>query len=95
MFAVARFEAEFPLGLPEEYGISGGAFVDVGSLWGLDDAAGATGVVDDSAELRAAIGVSLFWETPIGPLRFNFSKPLKKQDYDLEQNFNLTISTEF
>ncbi|WP_108482119.1 outer membrane protein assembly factor BamA [Oceaniglobus ichthyenteri] len=95
MFAVARFEAEFPLGLPEEYGISGGAFVDVGSLWGLDDTAGAGGIVDDSAALRASIGVSLFWDTPIGPLRFNFSKPLKKEDYDLEQNFNLTISTEF
>ncbi|MFP4275024.1 MAG: outer membrane protein assembly factor BamA, partial [Paracoccaceae bacterium] len=36
MFAVARFEAEFPLGLPEEYGVSGGLFYDVGSLWGLD-----------------------------------------------------------
>ncbi len=96
MFAVARLEAEFPLGLPEEYGITGGAFVDVGSVWGLDDTAGAGGVtVDDSAALRASIGVSVFWNTPIGPLRFNFSKPLQKEDYDREQNFNLTISTEF
>jgi outer membrane protein insertion porin family len=31
---VARFEAAFPLGLPEEYGISGGVFYDVGSVWG-------------------------------------------------------------
>ena len=31
---MARFEAEFPLGLPEEYGILGGAFLDVGSVWG-------------------------------------------------------------
>ncbi|WP_226781070.1 outer membrane protein assembly factor BamA [Oceaniglobus trochenteri] len=96
LYAVARFEAEFPLGLPEEYGISGGAFVDVGSVWGLDNTVGAGGLeVDDDAALRAAIGVSLFWDTPIGPLRFNFSKPLKKESYDKEQNFNLTISTEF
>ncbi len=33
MFAVARFEADFPVGLPEEYGITGGAFLDVGSVW--------------------------------------------------------------
>jgi len=95
LFAVARFEAEFPVGLPEEYGISAGAFLDVGSVWSLEDTAGATGPIDDDAKLRAAIGVSLFWETPIGPLRFNFSKPLKKESFDREQNFNLTISTEF
>ncbi|NCO21996.1 MAG: outer membrane protein assembly factor BamA [Rhodobacterales bacterium] len=94
LFAVARFDAEFPLGLPEEYGITGGAFLDVGSVWSLEDTAG-IGVVDDSAHLRAAIGVSLLWETPIGPLRFNFSSPLQKQTYDKVQNFNLTISTQF
>lgn len=93
MFAVARFEADFPLGLPEEYGIKGGAFLDVGSVWGLDDTLG--GTVDDSLKLRSAIGVSILWDTPIGPLRFNFSKALKKESYDKEQSFDLTISTKF
>ncbi|WP_099823697.1 outer membrane protein assembly factor BamA [Oceaniglobus indicus] len=96
MFAVARLEAEFPLGIPEEYGISGGVFFDAGTVWGLDDTIGAGGVaVDDSAHLRSSIGVSVFWDTPIGPLRFNFAKALVKEDYDDEQNFNLTISTRF
>jgi outer membrane protein insertion porin family len=90
-FAVARFEAEFPLGLPEEYGITGGVFADVGSVWGLDN----PGVVDDSLNLRSSIGVSVFWNTPIGPLRFNFSKALQKEDYDEEQTFDLTVSTRF
>ena len=30
-FAVARFEAEFPLGIPDEYGLSGGLFYDIGN----------------------------------------------------------------
>ncbi|MGL4310731.1 MAG: outer membrane protein assembly factor BamA [Paracoccaceae bacterium] len=94
-FAVARFEAEFPIGLPEEYGLTGGAFLDVGSVWSLDDTAGAGGTVDDSMNLRSAVGLSLFWTTPIGPLRFNFSKALAKEDYDEEQSFDLTISTRF
>jgi outer membrane protein insertion porin family len=94
-FAVARFEAEFPLGLPEEYGIRGGAFFDIGSVWGLDDVAGAGGAVDDKLRLRSSVGVSLLWDTPLGPLRFNFSKALKKQTYDREQSFDLTISTKF
>ncbi|MCY4336441.1 MAG: outer membrane protein assembly factor BamA [Litoreibacter sp.] len=94
-FAVARFEAEFPLGLPEEYGISGGAFLDVGSLWGLDDVNGATGIVDDSANIRATVGVSIFWDTQIGPLRFNFSEALVKEPYDETRSFDLTVFTRF
>jgi outer membrane protein insertion porin family len=95
MFAVARFEADFPVGLPEEYGITGGAFFDVGSVWSLDNTAGNGGEVDDSFNPRASVGLSVFWTTPIGPLRFNFSRAVKKEDYDKEQTFDLTISTKF
>jgi outer membrane protein insertion porin family len=91
LFAVARFEAEFPLGLPEEYGISGGVFADVGSVWGLDS----PGTVDDAMHMRSAVGVSLFWDSILGPLRFNFSKAVNKETYDKEQSFDFTISTQF
>ncbi|MBV7379495.1 outer membrane protein assembly factor BamA [Maritimibacter dapengensis] len=92
-FAVARAEAQFPLGLPEEYGISGGVFADVGTLWGLDNNLG--GTIDDSMYLRATVGASLFWDTPVGPLRFNYAIPLRKQPYDNENRFEVTISTSF
>ncbi|PLL13751.1 outer membrane protein assembly factor BamA [Tabrizicola sp. TH137] len=98
MFAVARFEADFPLGLPEEYGVSGGVFFDVGSVWSLDNINGGSAganPVDDSMNLRSSVGVSIFWDTPVGPLRLNFAKPLVKEDYDLEQTFDLTVSTRF
>ncbi|MBN2630618.1 MAG: outer membrane protein assembly factor BamA [Rhodobacteraceae bacterium] len=102
-FAVARFEADFPLGLPEEYGITGGLFLDVGSVWGLDGGANTavdpvTGVstpIDTGFNARAAVGLSVLWDAPIGPLRFNLSKALQKEDYDKEQSFDLTISTKF
>lgn len=92
-FAVARLEAEFPIGLPEEYGITGGLFADIGSVWGLDNTLG--GTIDDSMNLRSSIGVSIFWTTPIGPLRFNFAKAINKESYDKEQTFDLTVSTKF
>jgi len=98
IFAVARFEAEFPVGLPEEYGISGGLFLDVGSVWSLDNINGGAGGgsrVDDSMNLRSAVGFSVFWDTPVGPLRLNFSRALVKESYDRDQNFDLTISTQF
>ena len=36
-FAAARLESRFPLGGSQDIGISGGLFLDVGSIWGLDD----------------------------------------------------------
>lgn len=96
-FAVARFEAEFPIGLPEEYGISGGVFYDIGTVWGYDGTTTAAGssIVSTDASLRHVVGVSVFWDTPIGPLQFNFSKALVKETFDDEQTFNLTIRTQF
>lgn len=92
-YAVARFETEFPLGLPEELGINGGLFFDIGSVWDLDNTNG--GAVDDTMHLRSSAGISIFWKTPIGPLRFNFSQALQKESYDKVRNFDLTISTQF
>ncbi|HEV8033362.1 outer membrane protein assembly factor BamA [Yoonia sp.] len=93
-FSVLTLETEFPLGLPSEYGITGGAFIDYGSVWDV-------GVADDSSILsndpiaRSVAGLSIFWTTPIGPLRFNFTEPLDVQDFDKTRNFDVTISTNF
>jgi len=94
-YAVARFEAAFPLGLPDEYGITGGVFADFGSVWGLDDTAGTGGPVDDGFNLRSAIGVSVFWDTVIGPLRFNFSHDLASEVYDEPRSFDFTVEARF
>jgi len=102
MFAVARLEANFPIGLPEEYGVSGGVFMDVGSLWGLDDLDGGL-IAGDGLDLvttsgfnlRAVIGVSLFWKTAIGPLRFNFSRVVRGPSYDEAESISMTIGTSF
>lgn len=96
LFLAARFEAEFPLGLPEELGISGGLFYDIGNLWNLDDVDLSGGdVVGENGSFRHVIGFSIFWDTALGPLRLNFSNALRKEDFDEEQSFDLTISTTF
>jgi outer membrane protein insertion porin family len=89
-------EAEFPIGLPEEYGITGGVFYDAGSLWdvGAPDAL-MVNVESNDFIVRQVLGASIFWDTPIGPLRFNWSEIIAKEDQDSEQSFELTISTEF
>ncbi|MDU8941905.1 outer membrane protein assembly factor BamA [Ovoidimarina sediminis] len=96
-FVSARFEFGFPIGLVEDAGISGGLFLDVGSVWGLDNTNGAGGVdsVDDGFNLRSSIGLSIFWETALGPLVFNFSEAIKSESYDKTRSFDVTVSTRF
>jgi outer membrane protein insertion porin family len=94
-FAVAKFEAEFPIGIPDEYGISSGAFYDVGSIWGVDTR-NATGLIrSKDFKARHVVGVSMFWTSPFGPLRLNWSTALEKEPGDVEQSFDLTVRTEF
>ena len=105
-YAVARFETMFPSGLPEEYGIDFGTFFDVGSVWGLDASTkrsadtvptleNQSSVIYDDFNLRAVVGVSLFWSTPIGPLRFNWTNALNAEPNDVERTFDLTVSSSF
>ncbi len=94
-FAALKLDAEFPLGLPEEYGITGGAFYDIGALWDVDTT-GATGpLASTSFNTRQAIGLSVIWQSPFGPLRFNFSHALQKEPGDKTQAFDLSIASTF
>ena len=96
LYVAARLEAEFPLGLPEEHGISGAMFYDIGNLWNLNDVNTAGGsVIGEGGSIRHVIGFGLLWSTPVGPLRFNFTDALRKETFDREQSFDFTLSTSF
>ena len=49
----------------------------------------------DSLSLRAMLGASVFWESPFGPIRFDFTKPLRQFDFDDRQSFQFTTRTRF
>jgi outer membrane protein insertion porin family len=96
-FAVARLEAEFPIGLPEEYGLTAGAFLDYGSVWDVGRLGSLTedDVLYNEFTPRAVVGLSIFWTTPFGPLRFNFTEALMAEEEDEPRFFDLTVSTNF
>ena len=90
-----------PNPLPEQYGVRIALFTDFGTLGLLDEADKrlASGVLDpsirDELSLRASAGVSIFWRSPMGPLRFDLSQVLVKEDYDNVQQFRFSTSTRF
>lgn len=97
LYAIARTQVTFPIGLPEEYGIYGGVFADAGTVWSLDRTtiSGLGYSIDDSVNLRASVGVSLFWASGFGPIRVNFAYPIMSETGDEKELFRITAQTRF
>lgn len=100
-YVIGTLELTVPNYLPEEYGIRTSLFADVGTLGVLDDryTVTSTGVRDanivDDLELRASAGLSIHWRSPMGPIRFDLSKILSREDYDKTETFRFSTSTQF
>ena len=92
-YVTATLETKFPLGLPEELGVSGALFSDAGYLAGIEEATSAT-VVDDKA-VRVSVGVGIDWKTVVGPLRFDFAVPVSSKSYDRKEVFRFSFRTRF
>lgn len=104
MFWGASFEAQTPLYfLPKEFGLKLAAFVDAGSVWNYkgptswDHGGGniETLTVADSNSVRSSAGVGFLWDSPLGPLRFDFAYALTKESYDRTQIFRFSGGTKF
>jgi outer membrane protein insertion porin family len=101
-YAEGTVELTVPNYLPEQYGINTAIFTQVGTLGSLDKQAKidpTTGLLDsninDALTLRASAGVSVFWKSPMGPLRFDLSDVISKAAYDKTQNFYFSTATRF
>ena len=50
---------------------------------------------EDGLDPRVTAGVSIFWESPFGPIRFDFTKPIVQQNFDDRKSFQFTTRTRF
>ena len=94
-FYTGTAEASFPLGLPKELGITGKAFVDVGSLWGAETNYNYNVNVVDDPTMRIGAGVGVQWVSPFGPIRVDYAWPVQQQYYDKTQNLRFGFGTRF
>src|SRR5579884_749333 len=82
----ASVEFQTPLYfLPKEIGIKAAVFADAGSLWNYEGPTSwsVTGErvevgLDSPSMIRSSVGVGFIWDSPLGPLRFDFAYPLSK-----------------
>ena len=95
VYYVGSVEFLFPLGLPKELGINGILFSDNGTLKGVDPINVKDSAVADSGSIRSSYGISIVWSSPMGPIRLDFSKIARKEEYDETQNFRFSFGTNF
>jgi len=64
------------------------AFTDAGRAFGENEKI-------SLSELRSSVGIGLSWMSPMGPLRFSYALPMKRQDTDKIQRLQFQIGTSF
>lgn len=94
LYGIGTIELSFPLGLPEEFGMKAALFADFGTLGKLNKSDLGPGIVDDLS-LRGSGGVSIFWDSPFGPVRFDFGHAFLKESYDKTESFRFGVGTRF
>ncbi|CAK0773087.1 Outer membrane protein assembly factor BamA [Azospirillaceae bacterium] len=85
-------EVDFPIGLPEEFGIGGHVFTDMGVLGGAENKGASVQSVDS---LRVSSGIGLSWTSPLGPIRIDLATPLMKEPFDKTERFRFSFGTRF
>jgi outer membrane protein insertion porin family len=100
-FWAASYELQTPVFFaPKDFGMRLAAFADAGQLydyrgptsWALT---GETLLLPTDNPVRSSAGVGLIWDSPLGPLRFDFAVPITKASYDRTQVFRFGGGTKF
>ena len=92
VYYVNRNELIFPLGLPDDLGIGGLIFADIGTVYNTSSSGSN---IRDESSLRASAGIGLSWLSPFGPVKFYLSKAILKENYDKKEIFRFSFGTTY
>ncbi len=91
-------ELRFPLPISADLGLSGRAFVDIGSLSEVSRIGPINGVqsqVVADPTPRVGTGVGVSWKTPFGLINIDIAQAVVKRPYDQTQVFRFGFGTRF
>lgn len=91
--AVGSAQVKFPLGLPEEFGMSGQAFTDIGTIGPTDTRD--TVSVNQSSSIRVSPGIGVSWKSPMGPVSADIGYPVVREKFDKKEYFRFNFGTKF
>ena len=92
-------QLNFPIGIPQQFGVKGYVFYDWGTLGPPDlrnfDALHAAGMFDYSSRIRMSHGVGLLWNSPIGEINLSWAWQSSYEPFDRLQRFRFSIGNNF
>jgi outer membrane protein insertion porin family len=97
-YAIGTAQLTFPNFLPEALDIDTSLFTDVGTVGLVDQEAlylAQGRRPEDELALRATAGLSVYWQSPFGPVRIDLSQVLQSESYDREEVFRFSAGTRF
>lgn len=99
MFWGTTVELQYPLFFaPKDFGMKAALFVDAGSVWDYRGITSYTGpgqatqtiTPNDKNIVRSAVGAGVIWDSPFGPLRFDYAIALTK-DKTIDPNTGTSV----
>src|SRR6185437_4913686 len=91
-YYVGTVSLGFPIGLPQELGVTARTFTDFGSLFGIDDVGSQ---IANVPTIRVSAGVGISWASPLGPIRLDLALPIKRESFDKKELFRVSFGTRF
>jgi len=84
---MAYFNFEYVFPIVRDLGLKGVLFYDTGNAWTKDDAY--------FSEMRNSVGAGVRWQSPMGPLRFEWGYNLSPREGEKQSVFEFTIGKAF
>ncbi|MEQ1407833.1 outer membrane protein assembly factor BamA [Neorhizobium sp. Rsf11] len=95
-YFTASAEMSMPMpAFPEDFGLRAAVFADAGTLYGNDVNLGTSTAQGTDMSWRASVGVGVMWASPFGNIRFDYAKPVVKEDFDETQEFRFSMANQF
>ncbi len=92
MYYSGTAQVKFPLSRDSDLPVKGLLFTQIGSLTMIDVSGNN---LSDIGSPRVSVGIGTSWQTPVGPLRIDYSEAVKKQSFDKTQKIYFSFGTRF
>ena len=86
---VGNLELLFPMpGVKSDKSVRLSTFIDVGNVFAANEKL-------SFSDLRSSVGLAVSWFSPVGPLKFSLSKPLRQKPEDKVERFQFLLGRVF
>lgn len=92
-FARGSIDLGMPTPVPAEFGLRAHIFSDIGVIGRPDTTLVGGNVIANDESLHLSAGVGITWDSPFGPIRLDFAKPILYKSYDKIEHIHFSFGT--